>query len=138
MTNQLPSLSEVGFISNKNLIMSKLFGYFMASEYSQSNTFYGSICSLKYLIAENTDPSSLATAIENTLTGMYSKYFDKVTVQVDQEEQSNNIVHINIGIRASDSNPFKEYYLYKEIKTKEGNMVEFESQLDTLYNLYGD
>jgi hypothetical protein len=40
MNSVLPSLSDEGFISNKEVIIAKLFKYFLASNYSQSNTFY--------------------------------------------------------------------------------------------------
>lgn len=134
-TNAIPSLTETGFITNKNLQMSKLFSYFMASDYSQSNLFHGSIASLKYLLAQNTDPRDFVTSLESTLNRLYSNYFEKVETIVDTEETEGGIVNVYIDIKCTDNDG--EYYLRREIATKEGNMVEFEKSMDELYEVYG-
>lgn len=131
----IPSLTAVGYITNKNLQMSKLFSYFLASDYLQSNIFKDRIKSLKYLLTRSSKPDILRQDLETTLKELYEPYYDRVQVQVDQEDLPNNIVNLSIGIRATYDNV--DYFLYKEIKTKEGDMVEFEKQLDELYEIYG-
>lgn len=133
-TNKIPSLTEAGYIDNKNLQLAKLFGYFMAADYSQSNVFRGGIQSLKYLLGKHLSPSGLGLAIKNSLKALYAPYFDNVYVEVSQEHLKNNIVNIHIDVLCVDDN--KEYQLSREIKTKEGNMVEFENSLDELYQYY--
>lgn len=135
MANVIPSLTEVGYIDNKNLQMGKLFGYFMAADKSQSSLIPYRTQSLKAILAENLNPSSCASAIEAALKNLYGTYFDRVIVYVDQEDKDGGIVNLNIDILCRD-NDGKEYRLSREIKTKEGNMVEFESSLDLLYDYY--
>lgn len=135
MGNVIPSLTEVGYISNKNLQMGKLFGYFMAADKSQSSLLPNRTQSLKAILAENLNPSSCASAIESALKNLYGSYFDRVIVYIDQEDKDGGIVNLNIDILCRD-NDGSEYRLSREIKTKEGNMVEFESSLDLLYNYY--
>lgn len=135
-TNAIPSLTEAGFITNKNVQMGKLFGYFMAADYSQSTIFKDRVTSLKYILAQYTSPNGCAEAIKSELATLYGRYFDSVTVYVEQEDKGKGIVNLNIEIVCKDSEPYKEYRLSREIQTKEGNMVEFESGLDQLYNYY--
>ena len=136
INNAVPSLSSDGFITNKNLQMTKLFGYFMAADYSQSTFFKDSVYSLKYILAQYTNPATAAVAIETALKELYKKYYDKVTVFVDQQDNGGGIVKLMIDVQCIDNNPYKQYNLYKEIKTKDGNMVEYENSLDILYNYY--
>lgn len=135
-TNTIPSLSSDGFITNKNMQMARLFSYFMAADYSQSTFFKDKVQSLKYLLAKYNKPASAANAIRASLAALYTNYFDKVNVYVDQEDTERGIVKLYIDIYCVDSNPYKEYRLSKEIKTKDGNMVEFENSLDILYQYY--
>ena len=136
ISNAIPSLSSDGFITNKNLQMTKLFGYFMAADYSQSTFFKHRVMSLKYVLAQYPKPADAALGIKTALTTLYSKYYDKVTVYVEQEDNGGGIVKLHIDIQCIDREPYKEYNLYKEIKTKDGNMVEYENSLDKLYNYY--
>ena len=133
-TNTIPSLTEAGYIDNKNFQLAKLFGYFMAADYSQSNTFQGRINSLKYLLGKNLSPTSLNNAIKSSLKDLYGPYFDNVYVEVSEEELPNNIVNLHVDVLCIDGG--KEYQLSREIKAKEGNMIDFEESLDELYNYY--
>ena len=135
-TNTIPSLSTDGFITNKNMQMTRLFSYFMAADYSQSTFFKDKVQSLKYILAKNPKPFAAATAIRSSLAELYTKYYDKVNIYVDQEDTDKGIVKLNIDIFCVDNNPYKEYRLSREIKTKDGNMVEFENSLDILYDYY--
>ena len=136
INNAIPSLSTDGFITNKNLQMTKLFGYFMAADYSQSTFFKGKVHSLKYILAQYPNPGSAAMAIQTSLKNLYGNYYDKVNAYVEQQDTGGGIVKLMIDVQCIDSNPYKQYNLYKEIKTKDGNMVEYENSLDILYNYY--
>lgn len=48
----IPSLTVDGFITNKRTQISKIMEYFLASDKSQSNTFYGKVYSLKGILQE--------------------------------------------------------------------------------------
>lgn len=133
-TNALPSLTEAGFITNKNLILTKLFGYFLASEYSQSNVFIGKINSLKYILGMNLAPAMFTTAVETSLNKLYAPYFDSVKVITERNDTGGGIVNVYINVICTDGD--KTYDLSKEVKIKDGNMVEFENNLDALYDYY--
>ena len=94
MANVIPSLSVNGFTTDSDSIMVKLYEYFLTSEYSQSNTFYGEIASLKYILQSNTGLEDVKVAIKQTLTKMYSRYFKTVNVIVNINESVNSTVYI--------------------------------------------
>jgi len=101
MTNAIPSLSVNGFIKDNDSIMVKLYEYFITSEYSQSNTFYGEIASLKYILQHYSGIAELKVAIRETLTTMYSRYFTSVTVDVTINETDNSTTYL-VDITATD------------------------------------
>lgn len=136
ISNAIPSLTEVGYIENKNVQMTKLFGYFMAADYSQCSLLRGGSASLKHILAKYPDPDECATGIKGALENLYGSYFDRVTVYVESEELANNVVNLTIEVICTDNDDGKQYKLSREIKTKEGNMIEFEKQLDSLYDYY--
>lgn len=132
--NALPTLTEAGFITNKNLILAKLFGYFMASDYSQSNLFRGSIKSLKYILGMNLSPGQFSAAVQNALQTLYEPYFESVKVVVEQTNEDRGMVNCYINVICTDNN--KTYDLSQTVKIKDGNMTEFENNLDRLYEYY--
>jgi len=104
MNTVLPTLSLSGFVKDNNTIMRKQFEYFKASEYSQSTTFYGNISSLPYLIEQhNDDDIRLKSEIANTLTILYKRYFDKVSVEVRLDYKDDNSYNILIDIIAKNN-----------------------------------
>jgi len=103
----LPTLTISGFVFDKNIIMKKLFEYFITSDYSQSTLYYGKITSLKYCISENRgDTTAIAGSIRFNLQVMYSRYFENVEVMVtprtDYTEAGKNIINFYIDIDATD------------------------------------
>lgn len=77
----LPSLTPEGYISDRNLMMNKIYSYFITSDYSQSVRYYGNISSLKYLIRKHgTNHTGLLAEVRTMLNDLYLRYFDKVTV----------------------------------------------------------
>ena len=96
MNSVLPSLSDEGFITNKEVIIAKLFKYFLASNYSQSNTFYGDISSLNYIIATNTPNDKMRADLETTLIKLYGRYFDSVDFNVNIETDNTDVAKIYI------------------------------------------
>lgn len=103
MVNVIPSLSVNGFTRDGDLIMIKLYEYFLTSEYSQSNTFYKEIASLKYILQKHTGLEDLKVAIREALTTMYLRYFSTVTVVVTITEKSNSTTYV-VDITSTDSN----------------------------------
>jgi len=128
----VPVLGLDGFVSNKDRVMIKLYEYFMSSEYSQSNIFYGTIASMKYIVAEAKDDSEIIKMTKEALENMYVSYFKTVVVDVVALEQpaktvfgvtitcldDNNITHnLNQNIFISDNNIIT-YYAQQEALAK--------------------
>lgn len=105
MNTAIPHLSTEGFITIDNIKLIKVFEHFLASEYSQSNTYAGQIGSLKYLLEHFSTESELKTNIVRTLTEMYNKYFKSVDVNVNIiENDINSIVKVNIDVTVIGEN----------------------------------
>ncbi|MGE3592509.1 MAG: hypothetical protein AB7G52_08465 [Arcobacter sp.] len=135
MIGTIPTLTLDGFVNNKNAQMGKLFEYFLASDYSQSNVFYRDISSLKYLITEYKDSQELKRVIENTLSKLYKRHFDNVSVLVEvKESELSSTTELLINITAD--NDGKQYYLAKDIKQSNGEIDNYESMLDELHEEY--
>ena len=113
MAAALPHLSMEGFITNKSVIMLKLFEHFTASDKAQSNTYLNHIASLKYLLNEYRTSDELENAVVRTLTDMYIKYFEKVEVATTVTEDEKEI-RIEVDIICIDYDK-EEYRLSKSI-----------------------
>ena len=131
MNSVLPSLSDEGFITNKEVIIAKLFKYFLASNYSQSNTFYGDISSLNYIIATNTPNDKMRADLETTLIKLYGRYFDSVDFNVNIETDNTDVAKIYIDGTLQDGT--NTYNLSKTVAIQGSTITNFENLLDEYY-----
>jgi len=130
----VPSLSTVGWTKDYNEIMKKLYVYFIISEYSQSNSYYGEIASLKYILQSHSEVEDIKLAIQRTLLSMYDRYFDSVDVVVDviQTDTSTSYT-INIIAIASDGITYK---LDKTIQTDTNRtIINLDKNITGLYEI---
>jgi hypothetical protein len=130
----LPTLTLSGWLKDKQLMMTKLFDYFLTSDYNQTTVYFGHISSLKYLIkVYGDDEITLKNRIDETLTVMYSRYYDHVDVDVDvsSKKTSPNLLDIKIDITATDSDG-KKYTLGKSM-TIDKNRVDQDEEIISLY-----
>ena len=131
----IPSLTLDGFINNKKIQMSKLFEYFLASDYSQSNTFYTQIKSLKYILAKSANPEEARVSIARALEGLYSSYFTTASADVILvEKEGTSQVSIHIEVKATYEN--ETYSLIRELQYTNGDIETFNSLLDQYYEMY--
>lgn len=131
MNSVLPSLSDEGFITNKEVIIAKLFKYFLASNYSQSNTFYGDISSLNYIIATNIPNDKMRADLETTLIKLYGRYFDSVDFNVNIETDNTDVAKIYIDGTLQDGT--NTYNLSKTVAIQGSTITNFENLLDEYY-----
>lgn len=137
MKSSIPSLTLDGWIENKTLQMTKLWEYFLASEYSQSNIFFGDISSLKYILATSDPKYNLITNLESTLSKLYQRYFDKAIVDVGIDANTElNKYKVYITVTCNDGG--KDYKLARELVYSNGKIEKFEELLDNLYSQYSD
>ena len=136
MNSVLPSLSDEGFITNKDIIIAKLFKYFLASNFSQSNTFYGDIASLNYIIANNVPDDKLKADLETTLIKLYSRYFDKVDFIATIETDYTDVAKVYIEGTLQDNG--NTYTLSKVVAIQGSTITNFENLLDEYYSEVND
>jgi hypothetical protein len=131
----IPTLSRDGFITNKNIVIKKLFEYFLTSEYSQSNTFYRNISSMKYILSTNKDPYKLKETMENTLLTLYKRYFTVVDVIIDvSENDDSSTIDLTININCKYDNV--SYILNRDITTDGSSITNYDKLLGQLYEEY--
>jgi hypothetical protein len=127
----IPTLTVDGWDTNPVSQMSKLWEYYQAADYSQSNLFRGRVTSLKYTLQTQVQPELLAKAIEADIENLYGEYFDTVAPLVDVKYIEGDIVNINIDINTTrDTNTFK---LSRAIKGRKSGVIEFETKLMKKY-----
>lgn len=84
MKAAIPTLSKAGIITDPKQGMLYLFKSFLTIDKSVSNHHRSRVHSLVYLIKQLAkSPEELRTAVEDSLTEMYTVHFDKVQVQVE-------------------------------------------------------
>ena len=135
MVGAIPHLSVDGWIKNKEIIMLKLFEHFIASEYSQSNIYQGTVVSLKYLTHNHTEVYDLQQAISLALTKMYEAYFKHVEVIITVKEVDTANLDISIDIDAMDYDDVR-YSLSKSISEIDGKVHNFDELMEEIYNVY--
>lgn len=136
MKSSIPSLTLNGFITNKDMQMGRLFTYFLASDYLQSNLFHGDIASLKWILAQDNDSYTTKALIMDNLTKLYRAYFDSVEVNVDLKmEEEPGFDNYYVDINCTDDGTV--YNLNKLIKIDGMTIVDYEENLDELYRYYG-
>ena len=87
----LPTLAVAGFTTDPATIMIKLYEYFLASRYSQSNTFKGSVQSMDYILGEAKDDQTLSDMTKTALEAMYNSYFRTVEVTPNIISKDNSV-----------------------------------------------
>ncbi len=125
MMSKLPTLTDDKILENDNLIINKLYEYFLASEYSQTFFYKKHIASLKYLIGEySVDDDELLTAITSTLEILYLRYFDEVEVlcEIVPDNAVPDVYIINININVTNNG--NSTTLYKSV-TIANNKIDF-------------
>lgn len=127
----VPALTIDGFITNKRLMLSKIWEYFLCAEYSQSNIFHGKITSFKYIMATAKPLDDVRTQLEAGLEELCKRYFSSASCTVDLEEMPNSTHRVNISLVVSDDE--KQYHLYNEVLYTNGKIETFEQKLNELY-----
>ena len=102
----LPSLSEDGWIKNPQSVADYLFAHFFLSDRSQTQIFEEQVSSFQWILA--TTQGNMADTLSltrSTLTTYFSKYFNNVVVEVQEEpnEKEPSKAQISIYINFTDS-----------------------------------
>lgn len=82
----VPHLGSKSWVSDPSQKLSLIFAHSIASTYSQSNQYRGSITSIGYLVTQwENDPGRLVEELETALERIYGRYFDTVSVVVQHD-----------------------------------------------------
>ena len=123
----IPALTLEGWDTSPESQISKLFEYYQASDYSQSNSFIGNITSLKYTLKQTRDMLQLSKLIEADIIRLYGDFFDTVEPLVDAKEIQGGIIRVDINIKLTRG--VKEYTLTKAIHGKSSGIIGYETKL---------
>lgn len=129
----IPTLTIENHVTEPAEQMSRLFLYFLAADSSQSNTFYGSISSLKYILKMYTAASDVTREIGSVLTKLYDKFFDTVTVDVAYSEVG---ATINYNVNIKTTKGVDNYELVRSISGTLSNISTYDDELAKLIEQY--
>lgn len=129
----IPTLTPDGWITDPANIIVKEFEYYISSNYSQSNSYYGNIRSFKYTMNKYREPNEISIHIGNDLKFIYSQYFNNVEPNVSVEIEE-GVININIDVICNYFG--KIYTLNKSIKTTYDNLGDLNVYDLKLENIY--
>lgn len=80
----IPSLSDLGWVSDPQTILSQLLGYYILTDGGQSVSFQGNLINLPetYQLHIN-DPVSMSVKVKEDLDNLLSRYFEAVEVNTE-------------------------------------------------------
>lgn len=121
-TNPYPTLSELGFIHDPKQKIEWIFADYIAAKHSQSTLNYGRVSSLSFDEFDgNYEGHRTAEVMQNSLTQLFSAYFDTANVQVtdDSLTDSNETKVIVKGVFTQDG---KQYQLNETLSVSNGRI----------------
>ena len=78
--NPVPSLTEEGWLTAPAAMAGQIFAYFLESNFSQTNQYFGDISSLPYIIQQyGSRPTELTNAVQSALTKLFTRHFTTET-----------------------------------------------------------
>ena len=119
MAVTLPVLGGEGYLTDPDLIMSKVYQEMFLTDYSQSNIFQGDVFSVQYVLSQHGDNvTAIIGSMEKGIKNLFSKYFTGVTVRFQsippntagQDESS-----LVFGLEISGDLDGKSYSLSKSL-----------------------
>lgn len=116
----IPTLSMAGFVSDVPAMIDRMLAYYLTSDYSQSNIFFGQILSLqKHVQAYQHDTITLQTKVREDLEGYFGAMVDAMTIDVSAEHPNpEDPGRINLTISAVLTKDGVSYSLGKLIETQ--------------------
>ncbi len=125
MAEAIGSLSDKGWIRDVKPKADKMMGYYMTSNYSQSNVFLGEIVSLPKQIQEhNSDPVALRELIRSDLERYFGRFFDSVSVDVTTNYvNKDDPGRLNVTVQALVVQDGLTYSLGRLIESVNGQVV---------------
>ena len=129
----LPTLTEDGFLDNPQLMLTKLYEYFLSSDYSQSVSFFGNISSLRYIVRKyNEDIDILKMEISDALNVMIGRYWSDYEVTVNivnyNPDRLSFVIKTEIVVTVNG----ERYSLTEDTSVEKSTLVKIESYMNYL------
>ena len=129
----LPTLTEDGFLDNPQLMLTKLYEYFLSSDYSQSVSFFGNISSLRYIVRKyNEDIDILKMEISDALNVMIGRYWSDYEVTVNivnyNPDRLSFVIKTEIVVTVNGV----RYSLTEDTSVEKSTLVKIESYMNYL------
>lgn len=123
---ELPSLTEYGWISNSLLVLERVFVYYISTNSSQASIFKESDRpSLRQVMNKTSnDPEEIASTIKSDLTDLLEAYFPSVEVETKVEEVQfpHYKIVISLSVVDTDNNTVK---LVKNVEIEENEIYNY-------------
>lgn len=104
----LPSLSELGWVTDSRNMLAKLLSYYILTDVGQTLTFHEALTSLPYTYHLHiNNPSDMVNAVEQDLTRLLERFFEISEVKVKVKEGEGKQVTILIFASAVDNRGVK-------------------------------
>nr|DAQ33493.1 MAG TPA: hypothetical protein [Caudoviricetes sp.] len=127
----IPTLGIEGWESNPSAQVAKLWEYYQAADYSQSNSFLGGISSLQYTLQKTRDPRELKNLITTDINNLYGSYFDQVQPMVEVKDMNDGRIVVNVDLAVTRGED--EYTLTRSIVGTTAGIIAYETKLTEKY-----
>lgn len=98
--NVVPQMGAYGWCEDDDPKLDTLLAHAYTCNFSQSQIFYGSVCSISKIFQENrANPAALAARLSEAFTTYLSKFFETVDVKatVDNPDETVAVIRMKIG-----------------------------------------
>ena len=108
MSKMIGSLSELGWVENSEVILSKLLGYYILTDAAQSVMFQGNLINLPETYFRNiNDPLNMAVDVRSDLEKLLSRYFPTIEVSCEAVAKTESAYAIAIYASVIDQEGIK-------------------------------
>lgn len=128
MSSAIYSCSTDGIISEPSMVLERAYAYYLASDYDQTNIYYGNVTSFKKLLSTYSDDhDNLKLEMERSLETYMKNFFSDAIVNVTIAEKN-----LSTEIEVTDDNGDK-HRLSDVSNLENGTINVYKKLVETLY-----
>ena len=108
MSKFIASLSDLGWVTSSETILSKLLGYYILTDSAQSVIFQGNLINLPQAYYEFiNDPDGMAVRVKSDLDKLLSRYFEMVEVSTEVVAKTDSVFGVLLYATVIDKDGIK-------------------------------
>lgn len=108
MSRFIASLSDLGWVTSSETILSKLLGYYILTDSAQSVIFQGNLINLPQAYYEFiNDPDGMAVRVNSDLDKLLSRYFEMVEVSTEVVAKTDSMFSVLLYATVIDKDGIK-------------------------------